>query len=325
MKYRQLGNSDIQVSEIGFGGWPIGGPVDLFGIPVGCGPVDDRQSLAALERARELGVTLYDTADSYGLGHSEELIGSCAALKDCVIATKVGNARTATGPIKLFSRDHIRKSIEQSLARLRHEAVDLYQLHNPPPEVWQADDVFETLQQLKSEGKIRLSGVSISTMEAGIHLIEAGKADCLQVLFNVFNQEPAKELLPLAEKHGIGIIARVPLASGLLSGKFTSDTQFAADDYRKNYLSPKRMREAIPKVERLKKIATDAGATPAQIALAFILKHTAVSAPIPGAKTPEQVEQNVSASNFTLTDDVFKTIRKEFSGYNFYLRYGVRI
>jgi aryl-alcohol dehydrogenase-like predicted oxidoreductase len=325
MKYRQLGNSGIQISEIGFGGWAIGGPMDLFGIPVGCGPVDDRQSLAAMERARELGVNFYDTADVYGRGHSEELIGNCPALKDCVIATKVGNARTPTGPIKLFSRDHIRKSIEQSLARLKRDAVDLYQLHNPPPDVWQGDEVFETLQQLKSEGKIRLIGVSISTMEQGIHLIENKKVDCLQVLFNILNQEPAKKLLPLAKENGIGIIVRVPLASGLLTGKFTADTTFAADDYRRNYLSPKRMREAVAKVERIKEIVKDTGATPTQIALAFILKHAAVSAPIPGAKTAEQVEQNVSASDLSLSDDIFKAIRKEFSGYNFYLRYGVRI
>lgn len=325
MKYRQIGGSGISVSEIGFGAWAIGGPVDVFGIPAGMGVVDDRQSLAALERARDSGVNLFDTSDVYGSGHSEELIGNCSALKDCLIATKVGNVRTVNPPIKLFTRDYIRKGIEQSLLRLKRDSVDLYQLHNPPPEVWQGDDVFETLALLKSEGKIRLSGVSISSMDEGIHLIEKRKVDCIQTLFNILNQDPARKLFRRAQENGIGILTRVPLASGLLTGKFTTETTFAQDDNRRLFLTKKRLPELIAAVERLKEITKDSGATLPQIALAFILKHSAVSAAIPGAKTPGQALQNASASDIQLDDKTFELIRKEYSGYNFYLRNGIKI
>ncbi len=325
MKYRVLGKTGIRVSEVGFGAWAIGGPVDLFGIPVGWGKVEDRDSAAALQRALELGVNFFDTADVYGSGHSEELIGHCLEGKECVVATKVGNARTEKGAVKDFSIPHIRASLEGSLRRLRRDSVDVYQLHNPPPEVWQADEAFALLDQLKSEGKIRARGVSISTIEEGIHLIQADKADCLQVLLNILNQEPAKELLPLAEQRGVGVIIRVPIASGLLTGKFNKDHQFPQDDNRRNYLTRKRFEEVIEKVAHLKVLTRNTGLTLLQVALNFLLKFSAVSTVIPGAKTPAQVEQNVSASDAILSEQVFQTIRNEFQDYNFFLRYRVRV
>ncbi|HJZ11655.1 MAG TPA: aldo/keto reductase, partial [Acidobacteriota bacterium] len=226
MKYRKLGATDMEVSEVGFGAWAIGGPVDLFGMPVGWGAVDDAESKAAILRAYDLGVSFFDTADVYGSGHSESLLGDCLAGKECIIATKAGNARTPERAFKDFSERHIRAALEGSLKRLKREIIDIYQLHNPPPNVWLQDEVFDLLHRLKVEGKIRASGVSISTMEEGIHLIEKKKVDCLQVLLNVFNQEPARKLLPLAEKSGVGIVVRVPLASGLLTGKFKAGHQF---------------------------------------------------------------------------------------------------
>ncbi len=325
MKYRVLGKTGIRVSEVGFGAWAIGGPVDLFGIPVGWGKVDDRESEAALQRALELGVSFFDTSDVYGSGHSEELIGRCLEGKDCVIATKVGNARTEKGPVKDFSTPHIRAAIEGSLRRLKREVIDVYQLHNPAPEVWQSDEVFTLLDQLKRQGKIRARGVSITSINEGIHLIETGKVDSLQVLLNILNQEPAKELLPLAEQRGIGIIVRVPIASGLLTGKFNKDHQFPADDNRKNYLTRKRFEEVIEKVSHLKELTKHTGYTLSQVALNFLLKFSAVSTVIPGAKTPAQVEQNVSASDATLSEEVFQSIRNEFQDYNFFLRYRVRV
>src|SRR5262245_17331559 len=136
MKYRPLGNTGIEVSEIGFGAWAIGGPVDLFGMPIGWDAVNDADSIAAIERAMELGVNFFDTADVYGNGHSEELLGQCLKGKDCIIATKVGNAKDAHRPIKDFSEKHIRKSLEESLKRLNRDVIDLYQLHCPPAQVW---------------------------------------------------------------------------------------------------------------------------------------------------------------------------------------------
>jgi aryl-alcohol dehydrogenase-like predicted oxidoreductase len=323
VKYTQLGNTGISVSELGFGAWAIGGPVDLFGIPVGWGVVDEQESERAIHRAWELGVNFFDTADVYGSGHSEELLGRCLQGKTCIIATKVGNARKEGRPIKDFSEAHIRAQLERSLKRLKRETVDIYQLHNPPPEVWQSEEVFQLLHQLKQEGKIRAAGVSISTMEEGIHLIENRKVDLLQILFNVLNQAPADELIPLAKKSEAGLIARVPLASGLLTGKFRRSHHFPEDDNRKNYLTPRRLSEALERVDRLKQMVQDSGYTVQQVGLAFLLRFPVV--PIPGAKTAAQVEQNMSATEVQLPDYLFDAIRAEFASYNFYLRHKVHV
>jgi aryl-alcohol dehydrogenase-like predicted oxidoreductase len=325
MKYRPLGKTGIRVSEIGFGAWAIGGPMDLFGTPVGWSAVNDKDSAAAMQRAYDLGINFFDTSDVYGMGHSEALIGQRLQGKDCVIATKVGNNVTPERAFKDFSTKHIRESIDASLKRLKRETIDIYQLHNPPPEVWQNDEAFELLKSLKAEGKIKSSGVSITSMEEGIHLIENGKVDCLQLLFNILNQEPLRKVIPLAEEKGIGLIVRVPLASGLLTGKFQPGHQFSKEDNRKNYLNQKRLTEASEKLNRLKELIRETGYTMNQIALAFILKASASAIPIPGAKNPAQVEQNASAIDVVLTEDLFQTIRSEFSDYNFFLRYHVRV
>jgi len=197
-------------------------------------------------------------------------------------------------------------------------------LHNPPPEVWQNDEVFLLLQRLKSEGKIRLSGVSISGMDEGMELVRNHKVDCLQVLMNVFNQEPAQKLLPFAAEHGVAVIVRVPLASGLLTGKYALDHRFGTDDVRSNYLSPKRMNEMSEKISRFQEIIGGAeNAT--RSALSFLLKFPAISVVIPGAKTAAQVQQNAEASRAGMEDRVFENLRAEFSGYNFFLRYHVRV
>lgn len=325
MRYRQLGNTGIQISEIGFGAWAIGGPVDLFGMPVGWSNVRDEDSETAIHRALELGVNFFDTADVYGTGHSEELLGRLLKNRDCVLATKVGNAREEGKAYKDFSEAHIRKALEKSLQRLQREYVDLYQLHNPPPDVWQKEEVFDLLENLKKEGKIRASGVSISRMEEGIHLIKNQKVDVLQVLFNILNQEPARELFPIAEQNKVGIIVRVPLASGLLTGKFTAESTFDTDDVRRNYLTPERMKETMEAVDRIQSLTRETGYSITQIALAFILSHPAVSAPIPGAKNAAQVEQNVSAADVESNEKLFSALRNEFADFNFFLRYKIKI
>jgi aryl-alcohol dehydrogenase-like predicted oxidoreductase len=323
MKYTQLGNTGLTVSEIGFGGWAIGGPVDLFGIPVGWGIVDDRESERAIHRAWDLGVNFFDTADVYGRGHSEELLGRCLQGKNSILATKVGNARKEGRPIKDFSEAHIRGQLEASLRRLKRETIDIYQLHNPPPEIWKNQETFTLLQQLKREGKIRAGGVSISTMEEGIHLIETQKVDVLQVLFNVLNQAPADKLIPLAKKARTGLIARVPLASGLLTGKFQPNHQFPTNDNRQNYLTSRRLSEALERVDHLKQMVQDSSYTVQQVGLAFLLRFPVV--PIPGAKSPAHVEQNVMATEVQLPDHLFDAIREEFASFNFYLRHKVHV
>jgi aryl-alcohol dehydrogenase-like predicted oxidoreductase len=325
MKLRSLGKTGIRLSEVGFGAWAIGGAADLFGIPVGWSGVNDADSLAALQRSRELGVNFFDTADVYGGGHSEELIGQELAGQDCVIASKVGNARGTDRAFKDFSEGHIRTSLEGSLKRLRRDVIDIYQLHNPPQDVWRKDEVFTLLQTLKKEGMIRAAGVSISTIEEGIHLVESRKVDCLQVLFNILNQEPASRLLPLAEKRGVGIIVRVPLASGLLSGKYTADQRFPADDNRRNYLTGPRVAEAVGKVEELKRLTVDSGLALPKVALSFVLQFSGVSSVIPGARNREQAEQNAGASGIVLDDAIFRAIRERFGETNFFIRHKVRI
>jgi aryl-alcohol dehydrogenase-like predicted oxidoreductase len=255
MHYRKLGKTGLTVSEIGFGAWAIGGPSGASGTPLGWGKTSDDESLAAIRRARELGVTFFDTADSYGFGRSESLLGIVLSRKreDVVIATKVGVARDADGRLrKDFSREHIQYAVDGSLKRLRTDYIDLYQLHNPTIADLRRDDIHEAMDRLQEVGKIRFWGVSVSTPEEGIEVIRNGWGYALQVLYNAINQAPAKELFPLAKEKGYGIIARVPLASGLLSGKYRPDTTFATDDVRQNFLTPKRLEEVIPRVDEVK-------------------------------------------------------------------------
>jgi aryl-alcohol dehydrogenase-like predicted oxidoreductase len=231
MQYRELGKTHIKVSEVGFGAWAIGGAAVVAGVPIGFGRASDDESLAAIRRARDLGVTFFDTADSYGFGRSESLLGIVLSRTrhEVVIATKVGVVRDVNGLLKKdFSKQHIFDAVNGSLKRLRTDYVDVYQLHNPSVEDLRRDDIHEAMDRLQEVGKIRFWGVSVTTPEEGLEIVNNGWGYTLQVLYNVLNQAPARELFPLAKEKGYGIIARVPLASGLLSGKFRTDTTFAA-------------------------------------------------------------------------------------------------
>src|SRR5688572_612463 len=223
MQYRELGKTGIKVSEIGFGAWAIGGSAEAGGAPLGWGRANDDESLAAIRRARDLGVNFFDTADSYGFGRSESLLGIVLSRKrqDVVIATKVGVVRKSTGELqKDFSKQHIFLAVDGSLKRLRSDYIDLYQLHNPTIADLNREEIQEAMDRLQDAGKIRFWGVSITTPEEGIEIIKRDWGYALQVLYNVINQAPARELFPLAKQKGYGIIARVPLASGLLTGKY---------------------------------------------------------------------------------------------------------
>jgi len=326
--YRKLGNTGITVSEIGFGGWAIGGTADAGGTPLGWGRTNDDESLAAIRRARELGVTFFDTADSYGFGRSESLLGIVLSRKrqDVIIATKVGVVRDPEGrPRKDFSRARISLAVDGSLKRLRTDYIDLYQLHNPALGELFRDDIHEAMDRLQESGKIRYWGVSVTTPDEGIEIIRRGWGYTLQVLYNVLNQAPADQLFPLAKEKGYGIIVRVPLASGLLTGKYRTTTVFSKDDVRQNFLTPRRLEEVIPRVDEAKSIISSTARSLAEGALRFTLADDAVSTVIPGAKNVRQVEMNASADEVRIPQEVVEKLRARLGNYNFYHRHGIRI
>jgi aryl-alcohol dehydrogenase-like predicted oxidoreductase len=326
--FRKLGNTDITVSEIGFGAWAIGGASEAAGTPLGWGRTSDDESLATIRRARELGVTFFDTADIYGFGRSESLLGIVLSRRrqDVVIATKVGNVRDVDGRLrKDFTPRHISHAVDGSLKRLRTDYIDLYQLHNPTLDELRRDEIHEAMDRLQEVGKIRYWGVSITTPDEGIEIINRGWGYTLQVLYNALNQAPAHELFPLAKEKGYGIIARVPLASGLLSGKFRPDTVFSSDDVRQNFLTPKRLEEVLPRIDEVKSIIGGTARSLAEGALRFTLCDDAVSTVIPGARNVRQVEMNVAADEVRIPQEVVEKLQNRLGDYNFYHRHGIRI
>jgi len=328
MQYRELGKTHIKVSEVGFGAWAIGGAAEVAGVPIGWGRSSDDESLAAIRRARELGVTFFDTADSYGFGRSESLLGIVLSRTrhEAVIATKVGVVRDVNGRLtKDFSKQHIFDAVNGSLKRLRTDYIDVYQLHNPTLDDLRRDDIHEAMDRLQEVGKIRFWGVSVTTPEEGLEVIRKGWGYVLQVLYNILNQAPAQELFPLAKEKGYGIVARVPLASGLLTGKFRNDTVFAQDDIRQNFLTPKRLEEVVPRVDEAKAIIGGSAKSLAEGAIRFVLANDAVSTVIPGARNTRQVEMNVAPTSMRLPDDVVEKLRARLGDYNFYQRHGIRI
>jgi aryl-alcohol dehydrogenase-like predicted oxidoreductase len=328
MQYRILGRTGIRVSEIGFGAWAIGGTAEASGLPLGWGKSSDDESLAAIRRSRDLGVNFFDTADSYGFGRSESLLGIVLSRhrQDVVIATKVGVVRTSNGDLrKDFSREHIFHAVNGSLKRLRSDYIDLYQLHNPTIEDLRHGAIQEAMEILQDAGKVRFWGVSISTVEEGLEIVRSGWGHTLQVLYNVLNQAPADELLPLAKQRGFGVIARVPLASGLLTGKYREGTVFSSDDIRQSFLTQRRISEVTPRVDEVKAIIGGAARNIGEGALRFVLANDAVSTVIPGARTARQVEANAAASEAQLPADVVAKLRVRLGDYNFYQRHNIRI
>ena len=328
MQYRTLGRTGIRVSEIGFGAWAIGGSAEASGVPIGWGRSSDDESLAAIRRARDLGVTFFDTADSYGFGRSESLLGIVLSRhrKDVVIATKVGVARNSTGDLrKDFSKQHIYHAVDGSLKRLRSDYIDVYQMHNPTIDDLQRGEIQEVMEQLQDDGKIRFWGVSISTVQEGLEIVRRGWGHTLQVLYNVLNQAPADELLPLAKERGFGVIVRVPLASGLLTGKYRQGATFPADDIRQSFLTSRRLSEVKQRVDEVKAIVGGAARSIAEGALRFVLANDAVSTVIPGARNARQVELNVAATEAALPPDVVQKLRARLGDYNFYQRHNIRI
>ena len=313
MQYRRLGRSNLRVSEIGFGAWAIGGPVQVGDKPFGWGEVDEAAAREAIHRARDLGINFFDTADVYGLGRSEEILGEELKGRNALIATKAGNVRTTEGESrKDFSRDHLIRSAEESLKRLQRETIDVFQLHNPSEEEIRRGECLEALEELRRSGKIRASGVSIREPEEGVALLKGVHSpDTLQLVYNLLKPRMAKDVIPLALEEDVGIIVRVPFQYGLLTGKFDRDTTFGQDDHRSWTLSPETMDRGVRLLEALEPHLEDHKLTPVQLALKFALSHPGVSTTIPGARTPDQVEANASASDGkALSSEILQTISR---------------
>ncbi len=293
MKYRTLGRTGLKVSEVGFGAWAIGG--NAHGNSYG--PTDDATSIAAVQRAVELGCNFFDTADVYGWGHSEEILGlALEGLRDRVyIATKVGGDFYHGGVRMNFDPAYIAFALDRSLKRLRTDHVDVYQLHNPPVELMGDPATYEVLDALMGEHKIDHYGVSIHEPVEGVLSVGAGKPETLQVPFSIFRQEWIDELFDEARTANVGIIAREPLGNGFLAGKIPPDARFPPGDIR-SYWPPPMIAARARFAQELGFLARD-GRTLGQSALRFVLAFPEVSTTIPGCKTPAHVEENLSASD----------------------------
>ena len=295
MKYRTLGKTGLRVSELGFGSWAIGG--NAYGNSYG--PTDDQESLQALIAAINQGCNFIDTADVYGYGHSEKLIGEIVSRvdrKSLILATKVGGDFYSGRVIMNFSADYIRFAISQSLKRLKTDYIDLYQLHNPSLELIKDGEVFEVMRELQAEGKIRYFGVTIDDPVEGIEAIRWKGVDTLQVVYNLFEQDASDELFKIAEERNIGLIAREPLANGLLTGKYNENSYFPFGDIRHawpvSFISH-RARAA----QKLTPLLSDEIDTLVKLSLKFAMSDTAISTVIPGCKTIGQVMENFSSSD----------------------------
>lgn len=313
MEYRELGRTGWKVSAISFGAWAIGGD---------WGPVQNREALAALHRAVDLGVNFFDTADVYGDGRSERLLAQLRRERrePIYVTTKAGR-RLSPHAADGYNRQNLTAFVERSLKNLQAEALDLLQLHCPPPQVYYMPDVFGGLDDLVRQGKLRHYGVSVEKVEEALKAIEYPGVQSVQIIFSIFRQRPAELFFPEAQRRRVGIIARVPLASGLLTGHMTRATSFPPDDHRAfnrhgeafdrgETFSGVDFESGLGAVEALRPLVPK-GATLAQLALRWILTFQAVTCAIPGAKRPDQVEMNVRAADLApLPDSTLAQIRE---------------
>jgi aryl-alcohol dehydrogenase-like predicted oxidoreductase len=316
MKYRELGRTGWKVSEISFGAWAIGND---------WGNVDDKDSLAALHRAVDLGVNFFDTADVYGDGRSERLLAQLKRdrSEEIIIATKAGR-RLNPHVVSGYNAGNIEAFIDRSLTNLETDCLDLVQLHCPPTEVYYHPELFGGLDDLIKKGKIRNYGVSVEKVEEAIKAVEYPNVQTVQIIFNIFRQRPADLFFRRAKENKVGILARLPLSSGMLSGKMSAQSKFAPEDHR----AYNRQGEAFDKgetfsgvdfetglqaVEELRKLVP-AGTTMAQFALRWILMFDAVTCAIPGGKRPSQVEENLAAADLpAIPDETMRAVSELYS------------
>ena len=318
MQYKALGRTGWNVSSISFGAWAIGGT---------WGDVDDTESMGALHAALDAGVNFFDTADVYGDGRSERLIARLRKERSepFYVATKAGrrlNPHVAEG----YNRSNLRAFVERSLSNLNVEALDLLQLHCPPNPVYYMPEVFGVLDELQTEGKLRHYGVSVEKVEEALKAIEFPGVQSVQIIYNILRQRPADLLFQETQRKGVCILARLPLSSGLLSGKMTAQTSFAADDHRLfnrngeafdkgETFSGLDFAKGLEAVEALRAVVPD-GLSMAQFALRWITMHPGVTCAIPGGKRAAQVADNVSAADLpALTDAQMAAVQTVYEQY----------
>lgn len=312
MEYREFGRTGWKIATVGFGAWAIGGT---------WGPVDDEESMRTLHRALDLGVNFFDTADVYGDGRSERLLARLKKERKepFYVVTKAGrrlNPHVASG----FTRENLTAFIERSLKNLSTDVLDLVQLHCPPTEVFYMPEVFGILDDLTQQGKLRHYGVSVEKVEEALKAIEYPNVQSVQIIFNILRQRPAELFFPQAIRRKVGILARVPLASGLLTGKLTNQTRFDQDDHRLfnrhgesfdrgETFSGVDFATGLQAVEELRGLIPQ-GMSMAVFALKWILMFDAVTTTIPGAKHPTQVEDNVRAAEYPpLTSETMEKVK----------------
>jgi aryl-alcohol dehydrogenase-like predicted oxidoreductase len=313
MQYRELGRTGWNVSTVSFGAWAIGGT---------WGDVRDEESLAALHRALDLGVNFFDTADVYGDGRSEQLLARLRRERSepFYVATKAGrrlDPHVAAG----YNKENLTAFVERSLQNLNVDALDLLQLHCPPSEVYYMPEVFDILDGLVRDGKLRYYGVSVEKVEEALKAIEYPNVQSVQIIFNIFRQRPLDVFFHEAQRRSIGILARVPLSSGMLTGKMNSTSSFAEDDHRQfnrqgagfdrgETFSGLDYEIGLQAVEQLRSLVP-ANMTMSQLALRWILMSPAVTCAIPGAKRASQVEENVRAADLPeVSEDTMNEIRE---------------
>jgi aryl-alcohol dehydrogenase-like predicted oxidoreductase len=298
MQYKALGSTGFEVSTISFGAWAIGGT---------WGAVDDAESMRTLHRALDLGVNFFDTADVYGDGHSERLLARLRRERrdPFWVATKIGR-RSNPHTAQSYTRENLTAYVERCLKNLDVPALDLLQIHCPPTDVFYMPEVFGVFDDFVKAGKVRYYGASVERAEEGLKALEYPNVQSLQVVFNVLRQRPAELLFPRAVERKVGILARLPLSSGMLTGRLTRSTQFHPDDHRNfnregaafdrgETFSGFDYEKSLAVVEKLRALLPP-GMTLPELALRFIASFPAVTCSIPGARRPEQVEQNVKAA-----------------------------
>ncbi len=313
MRYRTLGSTGLKVSEVGFGAWAVGG--NTHGNSYG--PTDDETSIAAIQKAVELGCNFFDTADVYGHGHSEELLGKAIKGRrdDMIIATKVGGDFYHGQRRMNFDPDYVEFAVEKSLARLGTDYVDLLQMHNPPLELLRNPKLYLPFEKLKKLGKIRHYGVSIHNPQEGLETMRYGRPESIQVVFNLLRQEAKEKLFESAREKNVGIIAREPLANGFLTGKYNENSNFQPGDIRRNF--PREYILQLTRASEQLRFLESKQRTLSQASIRFVLDHKEISTVIPGAKGPTQSEQNMKASNLpSLTGEELlriKSLRQQVS------------
>lgn len=307
MKYRKFGKTELHLSEIGFGAWAVGGAASVGGLPIGWGETDDATATKAIQAALAAGINFFDTADFYGLGHSEELLGEVLqSEKDVIIATKVGQRDVNDKIVVDYSKAYLLAACEKSLRRLRRDTIDYYQLHVARLPHLQNGECIEAMEQLKKEGKIRYWGLSLNTFQPepeARFLLEQNLGDGFQLVFNIINQRALAVIRQAAAK-GYGIIARMPLQFGLLTGKFSSTSQFEKNDHRSFRFSPEILQRSLQLLdEKVWPVAKNEGLSETSLALSYILSFPEISTVIPGIRTPEQVQGNTTGLKLLREED----------------------